>query len=202
MTDERQPSDEDSDYPEETSVSQPLQEKLDEPALQRINPESQGGKENLQDSATANTTTLSDSNYALVEQLAFSVPGAKLCTSLAKRRGLGAIEYYQSFEPADAFERTVARLTVGCTNAAMDGLERAAAMQQTGDPRAIELRLVNKTVATVMGLLTLLDKHRGSGRQKISVGSVNVAHGAKAIVGNVHAFSGDQPSADEDDETT
>ena len=128
------------------------------------------------------------------------MPAAKLQTPLAATRGHGAIEYYQSFEPVDAFESTIARLTVGCTNAAMDGLERAAAMNQTDDARAIELRLANKAAATVTGLLTLLDKHRGLGRQNINVGSVNVAGGAKAFVGNMNSASGPQLSSEEDEQ--
>jgi hypothetical protein len=81
----------------------------------------------------------------------------------------------------------LARVAVGLTNATMDGLQRAASSQNLG-ARQTELRLSQKSAATLVDVLTLLEKRRGLGPQ-VSVGSVNVGSGGQAIVGNVQSSS-------------
>lgn len=123
----------------------------------------------------------------LVQQLVCSVPGSLSNSDLAIQRADGAVELYQSFEPVDAAESALARVAVALTNAAMHGLELAASPNQTLEGRQIELRLSQKSASTLVDVLTFLDKHRGLDRQKVSVGSVNVGSGGRAIVGNVQS---------------
>ena len=123
----------------------------------------------------------------LIEQLSFSVPQAHPDTNLGVQREIGAIELYQDFKPVDATESVLARVAVGLTNATMDGLQRAASSQNLG-ARQTELRLSQKSAATLVDVLTLLEKRRGLGPQ-VSVGSVNVGSGGQAIVGNVQSPS-------------
>jgi len=119
----------------------------------------------------------------------FSVRGAHSDSKLALQRGEGAVEFYRSFNPVDATEMAVARLAVGFTNAAMDSLDQAASPNQPPKAREIELRLGQKSASTAIDLLTLLDKHRGLDRRHVSVGSVNVGTGGRAIVGNIQSSS-------------
>jgi hypothetical protein len=126
-------------------------------------------------------------NMLLVEQLSYSVPQAHPDTKLGVQRELGSIELYRDFKPLDATESVLARLAVGFTNATMDGLQRAAS-NANFDARQVELRLSQKSAATLIDVLTLLEKHRGLGPQ-VSVGSVNVGSGGQAIVGNVQPAS-------------
>lgn len=128
----------------------------------------------------------------LVGQLAMSVPGWMSEKDLVD----GAVELYQSFKPVDAMESVLARIAVGLTNATMDGLERAARIGENPEARQMELKLSQKGAATVVGVLTLLEKHRGLDRQKVSVGSVNVGSGGRAIVGHVQSA----PTREEDSE--
>jgi hypothetical protein len=126
-------------------------------------------------------------NMLLIEQLSFSVPQAHPDTNLGVQREIGAIELYQDFKPIDATESALARIAVGLTNATMEGLQRAASNSNL-DARQSELRLSQKSAATLIDVLTLLEKHRGLGPQ-VSVGSVNVGSGGQAIVGNVQSPS-------------
>ena len=129
-------------------------------------------------------------NRLLVSQLAFSVPGWQSDDASID----DAVQLYRSFRPVDATESVLARLTVGLTNAAMDGLERAARANQKPETRQMELKLSQKGAATIVQVLTLLQKHRGLDRQKVSVGSVNVGSGGRAIVGHVQSA----PKSEED----
>jgi hypothetical protein len=121
----------------------------------------------------------------LVGQLAMSVPGWQTDAELVD----GAVQLYKSFKPVDASESVLARIAIGLTNATMDGLERAARIDATPASRQIELRLSQKAAATIVDVLTALDKHRGLDRQKVSVGSVNVGSGGRAVVGNVRSVA-------------
>jgi hypothetical protein len=124
-------------------------------------------------------------NMLLIEQLSFSVPQAHPDTNLGVQREVGSIELYRDFKPVDATESVLARLAVGFTNATMDGLQRAASHQNL-EARQVELRLSQKSAATLIDVLTLLEQRRGLGPQ-VSVGSVNVGSGGQAIVGNVQS---------------
>jgi hypothetical protein len=129
-------------------------------------------------------------NNLLVSQLAFSVPGSQSDSASID----DAVQLYRSFKPVDATESALARLAVGLTNAAMDSLERAASANQKPETRQMEMKLSQKGAATIVQVLTLLQKLRGLDRQKVSVGSVNVGSGGQAIVGNVQSA----PKSEED----
>jgi len=122
-------------------------------------------------------------NRLLVSQLGASVPNWLSNTELVG----DAVELYQKFEPADAAEVVLAALTVGLFNANMDGLDRAARPGLKPEVRQMELKLTHNGTAQIVGVLKLLQAHRGSGTQVVSVGSVNVGSGGKAIVGNIAA---------------
>jgi hypothetical protein len=123
----------------------------------------------------------------LLDQMIGTSQGTRLDEKLRFERACGAMDLYQSFNPSDATESALARVAVALTNASMDCLDRAASPQQTAGAREIELKLGVKLASSLAEVLTLMDKHRGLGRQNVNVGSVNVESGANAIVGNVQS---------------
>ena len=70
-------------------------------------------------------------------------------------------------------------------NAAMESLRRAMMESQTYEGRDQNLKHATKLMGLCERQLAALDKHRGKGRQKITVEHVNVHAGGQAIVGNV-----------------
>jgi hypothetical protein len=99
---------------------------------------------------------------------------------------MGAIEAWLAMEPRDAFEAQVAANAVAANNAAMGcfqqgGLETLPSLEcDMAMNRAIKLSDLH------LRQLAAIDKHRGKGRQKITVEHVTVVeNGGQAIVGNV-----------------
>jgi hypothetical protein len=123
----------------------------------------------------------------LIGQLAGTVERSLIDKSYQNERAAGAIDLYRHLDPANATESILARLAVGLTNAAMEGLQRAAGLDQTLQARHMELRLSQKSATAVVDVLNLLNKLQGPG--SVTVGSVNVGSGGQAIVGTIQSAS-------------
>ena len=93
---------------------------------------------------------------------------------------------YGEFAPTDETERLLASLSIGLQNAAMTSLQYAA-IDETARGRSEELRNATSAARTAANLLEAIDRHRGRGKQSVTVGQVNVETGGQAIVGNVNS---------------
>jgi hypothetical protein len=89
-------------------------------------------------------------------------------------------------------EGLLAAQMVGAHNAAMECLRRAMMEGQSFEGRDQSLKHGARLLAIYTKQLEALDRHRGKGRQKITVEHVSVHAGGQAIVGNVEA---DRPGA-------
>ena len=76
---------------------------------------------------------------------------------------------------------------IGAHNAAMECYRRAMIGEQTFEGRKENLDQANKLSRTWATLLEALNRHRGKGRQKVTVEHVHVHAGGQAVVGNVEA---------------
>jgi hypothetical protein len=97
-----------------------------------------------------------------------------------------SVARYREFAAVDATDRVLATLSVGLQNAVMTSLEHAAGADML-DVRSEELRNATRGAKVVADLLEALDRHRGRGKQSVTVGQVTVETGGQAIVGNVNS---------------
>ena len=97
-----------------------------------------------------------------------------------------SVARYREFASADETERSLATLAVGLQNAAMTSLEHAASADML-EARSEELRNATRAARAVSELLEAFDRHRGRGKQSVTVGQVTVETGGQAIVGNVNS---------------
>jgi hypothetical protein len=95
--------------------------------------------------------------------------------------------------PADELEGMLAAQMVSTHNAVMECLRRAMHSEQTFEGREVNLKHAAKLMSLYLQQVAALDKHRGGGRQKITVEHVTVEAGGQAIVGNVSHGSGPKP---------
>src|SRR5262245_23372430 len=72
----------------------------------------------------------------------------------------------------------------------MECYRRAMLGEQTLEGRCENLSQANKLARTYAVLLDALNRHRGKGRQKVTVEHVHVHEGGQAIVGNVEGQGG------------
>ena len=111
-------------------------------------------------------------------------------------RIVGALELYETLEPADGAEGMLAMQMVGTHDAALECLKREALSNQTFEGRDMALKHAHKLIALYTQQLATLNKHRGNGQQKVTVEHVNVAPGGQAIVGTVETGALPSPSTD------
>ncbi len=88
--------------------------------------------------------------------------------------------------PQDEMEGMLAAQMVATHNVAMDCLRRATVPGQAFEARELNLRHAGKLLALHMRQVEVLDRHRGQGKQTVTVNSVNVEPGGQAVVGHVH----------------
>ncbi len=105
---------------------------------------------------------------------------AKLRAGLAALEGIG---------PRDELEGMLAAQMFATHNTAMECLHRAMLPEQTPEGSDYNLKHAGKFLSIYTRQMEALDKHRGKGRQKITVEHVNVEAGGQAIVGNVETTS-------------
>lgn len=97
-----------------------------------------------------------------------------------------ALELYEDLEPADAVEGMLAVQMIGSHHAALECLRRAALPDQSPELLEVNLKHANKMMALYAQQLATLDKHRGKGKQTVTViRQVNMEPGSNAVMGNV-----------------
>jgi hypothetical protein len=96
-----------------------------------------------------------------------------------------AIFTFAELKPRDAAEGMLAAQMIASHEAAMECMRRAMLPNQTFEGRDQNLKHATKLMGLYERQLAALDKHRGKGRQKITVEHVNVHAGGQAIVGDV-----------------
>ncbi|GHA84988.1 hypothetical protein GCM10009069_05130 [Algimonas arctica] len=101
--------------------------------------------------------------------------------------GKAAYDALQKIAPRSELEGMLAAQMISTHNAAMEALRRAMMETHTFEGRDQNLKHATKLMGLYERQLAALDKHRGKGRQKITVEHVNVHAGGQAIVGNVDA---------------
>jgi hypothetical protein len=103
---------------------------------------------------------------------------------------LALIEVMAAIKPGDGLEGMLAAQMVATHETAMECLRRAALPKQTFEGRDQNLKHAAKLLGVYERQLAALDKHRGKGRQKVTVKHVHVNEGGQAIVGNVTRGTG------------
>ena len=97
-----------------------------------------------------------------------------------------AYETLKGIAPRGELEGMLAVQMIGTHNAAMECLRRAMIEEQSFEGRDQNLKHATKLMSLYERQLAALDKHRGKGRQKITVEHVNVHAGGQAIVGDLN----------------
>jgi hypothetical protein len=103
---------------------------------------------------------------------------------------LKAIDLFESFEPSDGIEATLAVQMVGTHNAIVECLRRAMIHDQPLEAQKVYLSQAERLMGLYTRHLDALAKHRGKTQPNITVGQVNVESGGQAIVGNVGMGAG------------
>lgn len=106
---------------------------------------------------------------------------------------VAAIDLFDSLKPADGIETMLAGQMVGTHHAALECMRRAMVPGQTLQGRDANLNHAQRLMSLYMQQMTALNKQRGKGQQKITVERLQVAPGAQAVIGDVHAA---QPQSD------
>jgi hypothetical protein len=101
-----------------------------------------------------------------------------------------ALAAVSGIAPTNELESMLAVQMVSAHNGAVECLRRAMLPDQTLDGRDVNLKHAAKLMSLYTQQVAALDKHRGGGRQKITVEHVTVEAGGQAIVGNVNHGSG------------
>ncbi len=97
----------------------------------------------------------------------------------------GAIAAMHGIAPRDETEAMLAAQMVATHQAAMECYRRAMLREQTFEGRQAALNQGSKLSRTHAALLETLNKHRGKGKQTVTVEHVHVNKGGQAIVGAV-----------------
>lgn len=97
-----------------------------------------------------------------------------------------AYETLKKIAPRSELEGMLAVQMIGTHNAAMECLRRAMIESQGMESRDQNLKHAVRLMGLYERQLAALDKHRGKGRQKITVEHVNVHAGGQAIVGDLN----------------
>lgn len=96
-----------------------------------------------------------------------------------------ALDLYESLEPSDGIEATLAVQMVGTHYAALECLRIAAVPKQNFGVKDMNLKHAQKLMALYLQQVAALNKHRGKGQQKVTVEHVHVHPGGQAVVGNL-----------------
>lgn len=90
-----------------------------------------------------------------------------------------------AIKPENEVETMLAVQMVGIHIMSMEMMRRAMQRDHGGEVVNNNVNRVTKLSRTFIGLLEALNKHRGKGKQKITVEHVTVNEGGQAVVGNV-----------------
>lgn len=96
-------------------------------------------------------------------------------------------------EPQDQLDGMLAAQMLALHNMAMECAGRTMVSGQSFEARDMNLKHVTKLMNAFTNAVTVLDKRRGKGQQKITVEHqhVQVEAGGQAIIGDVHNGGGD-----------
>ena len=97
----------------------------------------------------------------------------------------GVLPLLLAIKPENEVEAMLAAQMVGIHTMTMSMMNRAMRSDQTVEGVSNNVNRVTKLSRTFIGLLEALNKHRGKGKQKITVEHVTVNEGGQAVVGNV-----------------
>ena len=90
-----------------------------------------------------------------------------------------------AIQPTDELEAMLAVQMIGIHTISMEMMNRAMITDQTIEGVNYNVNRVTKLSRTFIAQMEALKKHRGKGKQKITVEHVTVNEGGQAIVGNV-----------------
>jgi len=90
-----------------------------------------------------------------------------------------------AIRPENEVETMLAAQMIGIHTMSMTMMRRAMSSRQTDEGVNSNVNRVTKLSRTFISLLDALNKHRGKGKQKITVEHVTVNEGGQAIVGTV-----------------
>ncbi|MGI9501180.1 MAG: hypothetical protein ACR2P3_14175, partial [Geminicoccaceae bacterium] len=96
-----------------------------------------------------------------------------------------ALAAMHGIAPRDETEAMLAAQMVATHQASMECYRRATLKEQTFDGRQANLNQGSKLSRTHAALLEALNRHRGKGKQTVTVEHVHVHQGGQAIVGTV-----------------
>ena len=131
---------------------------------------------------------------ALVDQIASSVFKPAWKSEAAQMREIrAALAAMAGLAPRDELEGMMAAQMVATHTGAMECLRRAMLPDQSFEGRDVNMKHAAKLMSLYTQQVAALDKHRGGGRQKITVEHVTVEAGGQAIVGHVSHGSGSEP---------
>lgn len=134
--------------------------------------------------------------YDLVNQIANTLRYPANASSADQHTKVkAALAVLKGIKPSDELEGLLAAQMVATHEAAMECLRRAMIAEQTFDGRDQNLKHAAKLLGLYARQMETLDKHRGKGRQKITVEHVNVEPGGQAIVGSVELGSKEAAAA-------
>ena len=101
------------------------------------------------------------------------------------KRLTALLETLAAIGPESEFEGMLAAQMIGTHNAAMDCLRCAMLPTQTFEGRNQNLKHAAKLLSIYTQQMGAMDKHRGKGPRKVTVGHLNVETGGQAVVGTV-----------------
>ncbi|MCK5516606.1 MAG: hypothetical protein KAI39_07010 [Desulfobulbaceae bacterium] len=96
----------------------------------------------------------------------------------------------RAIAPQDELEGMLAVQMVGIHTMSMEMMKRAMVSGQTVEGVNYNVNRVTKLSRTFIAQMEALNKHRGKGKQKITVEHITVNEGGQAIVGNVEHGGG------------
>lgn len=108
-------------------------------------------------------------------------------------RFTAALASISEFKPRDEIERKLIAQMIATHEAGMECFRRAMIRGQTFEGRDMNLKHAEKLASIYVRQVEALDKHRGKGKQTITVKHVNVHPGGQAIVGDVTAGKSENP---------
>ena len=91
-----------------------------------------------------------------------------------KKQRYAAVDALVGIAPRDELEGMISAQLVACHNASMECYRRAMLGEQTFEGHRENLNQANKLSRTYAVLLDALNRHRGKGQQKVTVGHVHV----------------------------
>jgi hypothetical protein len=143
-----------------------------------------------------------DFGIILVEQVVNAMRQERAGSDEETRQTDATFAAMMGMKPRDELEGMLIGQLIASHNAAMECYRRAMIGEQTFEARRENLTQANKLSRTYAALTEALDRHRGKGRQRITVEHVNVHAGGQAIVGAVTPRDGSSQKSEQQTHAT